>query len=275
MLTRKWQEYIECFELNRSVRFDIVPNPVHIKSKSNHAVRNDKWQEVLQVAMETGLTKAFGEETAAPQGGRRAAGEDPAKREQILDGAKRVFMEQGFDAASMNDITRAAGVSKGTIYVYFENKEDLFGELIQRERLRITESARHALNPAITVAEALHDFGVLFASHISSEYTIKAMRMVIAVNQRMPTLACGFLSATPMNPVSVLKAYLDGQVALERLAIDDTELAARQFLELATVGIFKHRLFGTMDAPPPAPEIERIVASGIRVFLSAYGTPKT
>ena len=54
---------------------------------------------------------------AAPQTGRRVAGEDPAKREQILDGAKRVFMEQGFEAASMNDITRAAGVSKVTIYV--------------------------------------------------------------------------------------------------------------------------------------------------------------
>ncbi len=90
------------------------------------------------MAME--LTKDSREDSATPQGGRRAAGEDPVKREQILDGAKRVFMEQGFDAASMNDITRAAGVSKGTIYVYFQNKEDLFGELIQRERLRITES---------------------------------------------------------------------------------------------------------------------------------------
>ena len=45
--------------------------------------------------------------------GRHAAGEDPAKRAQILEGARQVFMNVGFDAASMNDITRAAGVSKG------------------------------------------------------------------------------------------------------------------------------------------------------------------
>lgn len=223
--------------------------------------------------METELTKSSRNDSPTPQSGRRAAGEDPVKREQILDGAKRVFMEQGFDAASMNDITRAAGVSKGTIYVYFQNKEDLFAALIQRERFRITESARHALNPDLTVAEALHDFGVLFARHISSEYTIKAMRMVLAVNQRMPTLACGFLSATPMNPVSVLKNYLDRQVASGKLAIDDTELAARQYLELSTVGIFKHRLFGTMTTPPSDAEIERIVASGIRMFLAAYAVP--
>ncbi|MFD1328053.1 TetR/AcrR family transcriptional regulator [Mycoplana ramosa] len=218
--------------------------------------------------METKLT-ATCEETCPSPTGRRAAGADPVKREQILDGAKRVFMEQGFDAASMNDITRAAGVSKGTIYVYFENKEDLFGELIQRERLRITESARGALKDDLTVAEALHDFGVLFATHLSADYTIKAMRMVIAVNQRMP-LACQFLSASPMNPVSVLKTYLDRQVADGRLVIDDTELASRQFLELATAGIFKHRLFGSMETPPPPSEVERIVASGTKIFLAAY-----
>jgi AcrR family transcriptional regulator len=54
--------------------------------------------------------------------GRPAAGQDPAKRSQIIDGARRVFIEKGFEAASMNDITREAGVSKGTIYVYFANK---------------------------------------------------------------------------------------------------------------------------------------------------------
>jgi AcrR family transcriptional regulator len=61
--------------------------------------------------------------------GRLAAGQDPAKRQQILEGADRVFSQMGFDAASMNDITREAGVSKGTIYVYFDSKEELFMEL--------------------------------------------------------------------------------------------------------------------------------------------------
>ena len=41
-------------------------------------------------------------------GGRPAAGQDPAKRQQIIDGAKRCFLELGFEAASMNDITAEA-----------------------------------------------------------------------------------------------------------------------------------------------------------------------
>src|SRR6266700_3883993 len=48
------------------------------------------------------------------------------KRRQIIDGARAVFLAQGFDAASMSDIARKAGVSKGTLYVYFDSKEALF-----------------------------------------------------------------------------------------------------------------------------------------------------
>ncbi len=55
-------------------------------------------------------------------------------------------MRSSFDAASMNDITREAGVSKGTLYVYFENKEDLFTALIARERNIIVNSVKQSLN---------------------------------------------------------------------------------------------------------------------------------
>ncbi|WP_313193208.1 TetR/AcrR family transcriptional regulator [Shinella zoogloeoides] len=208
---------------------------------------------------------------AAPHAGRRVAGEDPAKREQILDGAKRVFMEQGFEAASMNDITRAAGVSKGTIYVYFENKEDLFGYMIERERNRITETVRHVLDGKKPITETLADFGVLFATHMTADQTIRAMRMVIAANHRLPMLCSRFFSATPINPVSVLQEYLDRQAAEGIIACEDTTHAAKQFIELTTVGLFKPRIFGAMEDVPSRAMIEKNVTSAIRMFLAAYG----
>ena len=58
---------------------------------------------------------------------------DSAKRRQIVEGAQRVFMSHGFDAASMGEIAKAAGVSKGTLYVYFQNKEQLFEAIVQQE----------------------------------------------------------------------------------------------------------------------------------------------
>ncbi|WP_028003318.1 TetR/AcrR family transcriptional regulator [Sinorhizobium meliloti] len=203
-------------------------------------------------------------------GGRHAAGEDPVKRERILDGAKRVFMRSSFDAASMNDITREAGVSKGTLYVYFENKEDLFTALIARERNIIVNNVKQSLNGNEPIEEALHAFGVKLVTSITSDYTIRAMRTVLGVIDRMPRLAQRFFTATPENGYTVLKAYLDQQVSAGMLSIEDTEIAAKQFIDLAMAGMFKGRLFGMCDAVS-AESIEKNVRSAIRVFLAAYG----
>src|SRR3954447_11088375 len=59
---------------------------------------------------------------------------DSAKRRQIMDGARKVFLAQGFEGASMNDIAKVAGVSKGTLYVYFQDKERLFAAVVEEER---------------------------------------------------------------------------------------------------------------------------------------------
>lgn len=211
------------------------------------------------------------QDTACCPGGRRAAGEDPAKREQIIAGAKTVFMQKGFAAASMNDITREAGVSKGTIYVYFENKEELFAALIETERNRIVASGKHALDDREPVRQALFDFGVTLSTGINSEYTIRAMRIVLGVIDTMPNLALRFFSTAPENGVTVLKAYLDRQTERGTLAIADTEFAAQQFLGLCSAGTFKHRLFGAMEHPPQQTWIETTVSAAVDMFMAYYG----
>lgn len=207
-----------------------------------------------------------------PQGGRPAAGEDPVKREQILDGALCVFMRMGFDAASMNDITRQAGVSKGTLYVYFKNKEDLFAAIIERQKMRIFGRLQEILERNKPIAEQLHDFGILFASHMLAENPIRGMRMVIGVFDRMPKLANVFLAVGPNSGPVVLANYLQKQLALGNLRdIDDPMMAGRQFTELCLGGLFRLRLFGEMPDPPTDEQVERNVASAIKVFMNTYG----
>ena len=92
--------------------------------------------------------------------GRPAAGQDPVKRKQIIEGARRVFINMGFDAASMNDITREAGVSKGTIYVYFANKEELFEALIEEERGSIFKNLYETLEQGTPLRETLVRFAM-------------------------------------------------------------------------------------------------------------------
>jgi AcrR family transcriptional regulator len=207
--------------------------------------------------------------------GRRAAGEDPAKREQIIEGAKRVFMSVGFDAASMNDITREAGVSKGTIYVYFENKEDLFSAMIERQRALFLASVRTALAEHEDAVEtSLYKFGVHFVTHMTDEKVINAMRTVLGVRDRMPALCQRFFKG-PENLRTVVREFLEYNVAAGNLNIDDIDLAAGQFLDLSSGSFFKLRLFGTMETAPPPEEIDRVISGAVRVFMAAYGRRRT
>lgn len=202
--------------------------------------------------------------------GRRVAGQDPAKRQQILDGAKRCFLAEGFEAASMNDITAEAGVSKGTLYVYFADKEDLFAQLIDREKSALFVSAQAELE-AEDVAAALKGFGMRLARKMLSDEVIRAQRMVIGVVDRMPGLARRFYGPDPFSTVAILMEYFARQSEAGVLEIADHELAARQFHELTTAPMFKRRLFGTLETAPTEAELDRMVSSAVEVFLCAYG----
>ena len=204
--------------------------------------------------------------------GRRVAGQDPAKREQILDGAKRCFMNLGFEAASMNEICAEAGVSKGTLYVYFEDKEALFGSICERERTRMLNFARQELDQARDLETALTRFGTVLVTKLTSTEVIRAMRMVLGVTEQMPALALRFFGNEPFSGLEILKLYLDRKVAAGELDIGDVDLAGRQFIDLAMAGVFKRRLFGNM-AEPPAPEYIAICVHGaVEMFLSYYAT---
>ncbi|MNS79552.1 HTH-type transcriptional repressor Bm3R1 [compost metagenome] len=215
-------------------------------------------------------------ETGCPgnPAGRFAAGEDPAKRDQILAGAWRVFKRKGFDAASMNDITREAGVSKGTIYVYFSNKEDLFVALVDHHRNEFATSMRHILEGTEEVRVGLEQFGKAFANKMICSDMIPAMRSVIGVIDRMPKLAQRFFLSAPNNVRTVLLDFIEHQVKIGHLKVDDPELAARQYIELSTGTFFKLRLFGELEGPVPEEELDRIIGSAVNVFMAAYGTDK-
>lgn len=208
----------------------------------------------------------------ANSAGRFAAGEDPVKREQILAGAWRVFKLKGFDAASMNDITKEAGVSKGTIYVYFSNKEDLFVALVDQHRQEFAASMRNILAGTEEVREGLKLFGLAFANKMTCSDMIPAMRSVLGVVDRMPKLAQRFFISAPNNVRAVLQDFIQHHVTIGHLRIDDVELSARQYIELSTGTFFKMRLFGEIDGSVPQEELDRVISSAVNVFMAAYGT---
>src|SRR5438067_10196738 len=113
------------------------------------------------------------------------AEEDSSKRRQILDGASKVFMDLGFDGASMGEIARAAGVSKGTLYVYFSDKNRLFEAIVEREMLAQQKVAFN-FDPERDVPTTLREFGRAYIELLCRPCGRSPIRTVMAIAQRMP-----------------------------------------------------------------------------------------
>jgi AcrR family transcriptional regulator len=200
------------------------------------------------------------------------AGQDSRKRQQILDGARRLFLSEGFDAASMGEIAKAAGVSKGTLYVYFESKEELFAELVAVERDKQFSPIFNFDPDDHDVEAVLRRLGHGFCSFITLPHVVMGKRTVIAIGTRMPEITETFFREGPGRCGKKLAEYLDAQVAAGRLAIPDTSLAAAQFLGLVQAEYGFRLLFGIGGAPT-AEQAAKIIDSGVRMFMAAYGVP--
>jgi AcrR family transcriptional regulator len=197
------------------------------------------------------------------------AAEDSAKRRQIVQGAREIFLAKGFDAASMSDIARSAGVSKGTLYVYFENKEQLFQAIVHEECLVHAERA-FDLDPDNHDVEALLTrVGSAFLGFLCSPEKASALRTVIAIADRMPEIGRVFYETGPAVGIAKLADYLKAQNEAGVLAVDDCTVAAAQFLDACQSTLFKPVLFN-FSAPPHADAIKHVVGIAVRTFLRAY-----
>jgi TetR/AcrR family transcriptional regulator of autoinduction and epiphytic fitness len=205
------------------------------------------------------------------RGGRPAAGTDPAKRRQILEGAGRIFSELGFDATSMSDVARVAQVSKATLYVYFQDKEHLFTAICAEQRDRHIAEKIALLDVDRPLVDVLTLFGIEMLSAMAAPFVIAAHRIVIGVAERMPEIGSEFYEAGPVRVINAFGNYLDHHVAAGRLNIADTRLAAAQFCEVIQGGMVKARLYGVLKDAPPREEIEKNVTSGVSLFMKGYG----
>ncbi|HTK13200.1 MAG TPA: TetR/AcrR family transcriptional regulator [Xanthobacteraceae bacterium] len=198
-----------------------------------------------------------------------AEADDSVKRRQIIQGASQVFRMQGFDAASMGEIAKVAGVSKGTLYVYFKDKDELFEAIVANECIFQAEGifAFDSQNP--DVAGELTQVLRKFAATLCEPARHSPLRMVIAIADRMPHIGKKFYETGPATGIAKAKAYLEAQVAAGRLVVADCEVAAAQLIESSLSTLFKPLLFNF--APPPTPErVDHVVGIAVRTFMAAY-----
>ena len=192
---------------------------------------------------------------------------DNAKRQQILDGARRSFLAQGFDGTSINDIVKAAGVSKGTVYAYFSSKEKLFEALVYQDRRTQAEQSTVVLDDGRPVREVLYDFGLTIVKLMSSEESIAQVRTVVAVADKFPEIGRSFYEAGPAFAIAKVGAYLSRRMAAGDLREVDPELAAFQFIDVISGCAHKPRLFNAQHLVKKR-SVEEVVAAGVELFLN-------
>lgn len=160
--------------------------------------------------------------------------QSPEKVEAILQGAMLEFLKHGFAGTTMDKVTAAAGVSKTTVYSYFQDKEKLFIALIER-LISTCGGVLNQANPEMfqgEPAEVLSNFANNLLNQFSKNVSdvpefLDLMRLMIAESGRFPMLGQYMVRTIDQNVVQVITKYLRSYPQLE---IADPEATTRVFL---------------------------------------------
>jgi AcrR family transcriptional regulator len=198
------------------------------------------------------------------------AAHDSDKRRQIMVGAREVFLAKGYEGASMDAIAKAAGVSKGTLYVYFASKDVLFEALIVEEKQILAENLISFEAGGVSFYEELRGIAIRYCELLSRHDHTSSIRMVLGAVEKFPAFGRVFFNAGPQRGVGRLAAYFADAVADGRMTCANPEAAARHFIALCTSDVLKRALFA-IDPHPSREAIESMVDEGLGAFARAYG----
>lgn len=193
------------------------------------------------------------------------------KFDQVLEGARKVFMADGFEGASVDDIARQANVSKATLYSYFPDKRLLFMEVANQECARQSQSAIDNIDMSAAPNLVLAQAGRHFLRFLTSKFGQQVFRICVAETDRFPEIGRAFYRSGPERMRAEMAEYFTGSIGRGELKIDDLALAADQFSELCKADLWPRLMFGMITVVTDA-DIERVVDGAVETFLARYGT---
>ncbi|MCA0273218.1 MAG: TetR/AcrR family transcriptional regulator [Proteobacteria bacterium] len=192
------------------------------------------------------------------------------KFDQVVQGARAVFMRDGFERANVDDIAAEAGVSKATLYSYFSDKRMLFVEVARQESQKQADEAEALIDlcahPECVLPIAAHRIIDFF----SSEFGRAVFRICITDIQGFPDLGQQFYASGPAIIRDRLAAYLTGAVSRSEVVIEDVNLAAEQFMALCKSDILSAVYLGTQHDVSEARR-NRIADGAVAMFMARYG----
>jgi AcrR family transcriptional regulator len=189
---------------------------------------------------------------------------------RILDAAEKVFLERGFEGASVDEIADVAHAGKPTIYARFPGKEALFAAVMARKARDIITSDASIVPAGATLGERLASIGVTILRNVLVADTVALIRATVAEARRFPDLAANVHRTARENgteAVAQLLSELPESDKLPAFAADCRAATAAQFIQMVLLPMLMRALFGE-DLTALRAEIVPHVARTVAFFLS-------
>ncbi|GGJ13553.1 TetR/AcrR family transcriptional regulator [Neoroseomonas lacus] len=200
---------------------------------------------------------------AAPRPRQRRKEARPA---ELLDAALDTFREKGFAATRMEDIASRAGVSKGTIYLYFPSKEAVFEALVRSNLLPVIERLQAAMTTEAGSATARLGILVQAFSRVTADPRLVALpRLVLAEAGNFPDMARFYRREVVARGLALVAGILEQGMAAGEFRPLDPQLTARLFLAPMVLSALWRATFAAVeDAPLPT---ESMLGLHLELFL--------
>jgi TetR/AcrR family transcriptional regulator, mexJK operon transcriptional repressor len=192
------------------------------------------------------------------------------RRAAIVQLATRSFLENGYEATTMSAIAKEMGGSKGTLWSYFNSKEELLAAVIDTAAAAFQSFMATVLNAEQDIRVVLTRFCETFLERISRPEAIAFQRLVVGQVDRFPEIGRVFYDHAPAINHATLAQFFSGQMERGVIRADDPGDAARMLLDLCTAGYHDRVLYG-IEAQNTAVE-RREAARVVKQFLRCYGT---
>lgn len=192
------------------------------------------------------------------------------KFDQVLEGARQIFMRDGFEGASVDDIAAAANVSKATLYSYFADKRLLFMEVARNECATQADKAAVEISVDSGPRAVMTYVGEKLWGFASSEMGLKMFRICVAESGRFPELGQAFFESGPEVMVERLSEYFIEAEARGELNIPDKRLATFQFGDMCKSDLWLQLVLG-MRTEISVEERRRLIDSAVDAFMARYG----
>jgi AcrR family transcriptional regulator len=196
---------------------------------------------------------------------RRLRPRGQTRRAQILDAATKVFVENGYGAATIDLVVSRAGASKATVYSFFGGKEGLFTAIIEERAERILAALPHVGIDQVDVRTTLTEIGRRYMGVAMSPDAIGLYRLILAEGVRFPELVRTFYRIGPERVSERVASLLRAWRRHRLITVDDAYLAAVQFLD-AVRGELHLRAVAGVPPDDLADAIERNVHHAVHIF---------